>query len=115
MQFILKTLLSALVIALTSELAKRSPWFAALLISLPLTSILALYWLYHDTHDTLQVAALSQNIFWLVLPSLVLFIVLPWLLRNGWTFGPALGVACVSTAIAYSVMVAILQRFGIAA
>jgi hypothetical protein len=51
------------------------------LASLPLTSLLAFVWLYLDTGDTQRVADLSQGIFWLVLPSLSLFVLLPFL-RN---------------------------------
>ena len=66
-----------------SELAKRSSFWGAALASLPLTSLLAFVWLYLDTGDIQKVSSLSQGIFWLVLPSLLLFVVLPLLLRSG--------------------------------
>ena len=114
MQLVIKTLISALLIATASELAKRVPWLGALIISLPVTSILALIWLYHDTGDVAQVASLSQAICWLVVPSLVLFIALPALLRAGWSFWPSLAIACLCTIAAYGGMVVTLRRFGIA-
>jgi len=40
--FLLKTLISALLIAGASETAKRSPSLGAVIVSLPLTSILAM-------------------------------------------------------------------------
>jgi hypothetical protein len=115
LRFVLKTLLSALIIAGASELSRRSQLFGALLISLPLTSILALIWLWADTRDAAKVAALSTSILWLVLPSLVLFAALPLLLRGGLGFPAALAVACVATAAAYGLMVVVLRQFGIAA
>lgn len=83
MQFLLKVILSALIIASVSELGRRYTLFAAVLASLPLTSILAITWLYHDTRDPAQVVQLTQSSFWVVLPSLVFFLVLPLLLKAG--------------------------------
>ncbi len=83
MYLLLKSLLSGAIIAAVSEIARRSTLFGALVAFLPLTSVLAMIWLYHESHDTSRVAALSGEIFWLVLPSLALFLVLPWLIRRG--------------------------------
>src|SRR3712207_1028244 len=83
MKFALNTLLSSLIIASVVELGRRSAFLGALLMSLPLTSILALSFLYVETRDTQKVIALSNGIFWLVLPSLIFFLLLPALLRSG--------------------------------
>lgn len=112
-QYALKIILSAAVLVTVAELAKRSSFWAAALASLPLTSLLAFVWLYLDSGDTEKVAALSHGIFWLVLPSLVLFIALPLLLRGGHGFWPSLGVACFATAAAYFGMVKILGVMGV--
>jgi hypothetical protein len=109
----LKVAVSALVIVAVAEIAKRSPLWAAALASLPLTSLLAFVWLYLDTGDTRRVAALSQGIFWLVLPSLLLFLALPLLLRAGLGFWPALGLSMLGTALAYAAMLWLLGRLGI--
>ena len=82
MYIVFKALLSGVIIALASEIARRSSLLGAVLISLPLTSILALIWLYRDTRDTDEVADLSWSILWVVVPSLVFFIVLPLALRE---------------------------------
>lgn len=113
MQYALKIVLSTAVIVTVVELAKRSSFWAAALTSLPLTSLLAFVWLYLDTGDIDKVATLSDGIFWLILPSLVLFIVLPLLLRSGLGFWLSLGVACFATAVAYFGMVKILGVFGV--
>ena len=70
-------------------------------------------WLWHDTHDPQRIAQLSSGIFWLVLPSLVLFVTLPALLRRGVSFYPSLLVAGALTALSYFLMLALLRRAGI--
>ena len=109
----IKTLLSAILIVAIAELGKRSSFWGAALASLPLTSLLAMVWMYLDTRDTEQIAATAGSIFWLVIPSLLLFVLLPWLLRSGWGFWPALLLSCVATALAYALMVWLLPRLGI--
>ena len=79
----IKALLSGVIIAAASEVAKRNPGIGALILSLPLISILAFIWLWRDTSDTERIAALAQSTFWFVLPTLPMFLVLPALLRGG--------------------------------
>jgi hypothetical protein len=114
LSYAVKLVLSAALIVAIAEVAKRSSFWAAALASLPLTSVLAMAWLYIDTHNTARVAALSQGIFWLVLPSLVLFVALPVLLRAGWAFWPSLALSCTLTAAAYLAMSWALARLGVA-
>jgi len=78
--FLVKVLISALVIALASELAKRDSFWGALLVALPLTSILAISWLYAETRDNLLVTRFARDIFLLVPGSLLFF--LPFLLET---------------------------------
>ena len=108
-QFLLKVLISALVVAGASELARRYSLFGALLASLPLTSILAMIWLWRDGTTTAKIADFSNNIFWLVLPSLLLFVVMPLMLRAGYGFWPSLGAGCALTALCYAIGVYVLR------
>lgn len=110
---LVKTLVSAVIIVAISELSKRSSALGGLLASLPLVSLLAFVWLYRDTRDTARIAALSTSIFWLVLPSLVLFAVFPVLLGRSVPFYPALGLSVLLMLAAYGGMLLILPRFGI--
>ena len=112
-QYVVKVLLTALVVVAVSEIAKRSTVWGAVLASLPLTSLLALAWLYLDTADTARVSELSYGIFWLVVPSLVLFLLLPVLLRSGWGFWLSLVTACAATVVAYFAMLWLLARLGV--
>ena len=108
-----KALLSGLIVAAASEIAKRSPAFGALILSLPLLSILAFIWLWRESADTEKIAALSQSTFWFILPTLPMFLVLPAVLRNGVGFVPALALCCLLTGILFAVMAWALGRFGI--
>ena len=64
--------MTAVLVVAISEVAKRSSLLGAVLASIPLTSVLAMIWLYADTGDAEKVADLATGIFWLVLPSLAL-------------------------------------------
>ena len=110
---ILKFAISAAVIVAVSEISKRSSFIGGLLASLPLTSLLAFIWLWRDTRDNAKIAALSTSIFWLVLPSLILFIVLPILLKRGVAFWSSLGISIVTMLAGYGAMVFGLGKFGI--
>lgn len=113
MQFLIKTLVSALMIAGISEVAKRSSIFGALIASLPLTSLLAFIWLYYDTQNNQKIIDLSYGIFWLVIPSLALFLILPLLLKSGVRFWWALPMATVGTALVYFVFIGALKKVGL--
>jgi hypothetical protein len=110
---VIKALLSGVMIAAASEVAKRYPIVGAVILSLPLISILAFIWLWRDTSDTGAIAALSQSTFWFVLPTLPMFLVLPTLLRNGAGFWPALGLSCLLAFVLYVAMVWTLGKLGI--
>ena len=110
---LLKVVLSAVLIALVSEVAKRSPALGALIASLPLISILGMVWLWRDTADPARLAAHSEATFWYVLPRLPMFLLLPALLRAGAPFWAALAAGAALTAALYALTAAILARFGV--
>ena len=112
MHLIIKAAVSGVLIAVASELARRSSLMGAVLISLPLTSILAMIWLYRDTRDPAQVADLSWSILWVVIPSVVFFVVLPLALKK-FDFSWALLVACGATVGAYGIWIWAAQRLGL--
>ena len=110
---IVKAAISGIIIALASEVARRSPLWGALILSLPLTSILAMIWLWRDTSDSERIAALAQGTFWLVVPTLPFFLVLPALLRQGVAFWLALMASCLLTVALYLLTVWLLPKLGV--
>ena len=111
--YIVKVAISALLIVAIAEITKRSSFAAAVLASVPLVSVLAMIWLYIDTRDADKVASLASGIFWLVLPSLALFIALPLLLRHGYNFYLSMGISIAVTIACYWLMVTVLRQVGI--
>jgi len=111
---IFKIIISALLIWGISEISRRNTSIAALLASLPLVSLLAMIWMYHDTHDVARIADFSWSVVWYVLPSLVLFALLPPLLTR-WqiSFYPALLIASTATIVTFFIMKALLKLIGI--
>ncbi len=110
---VIKALISGIIIAIVSEVAKRSPALGALIVSLPLVSILAVIWLWRDTGDTERIAAHMVATFWYVLPTLPMFIAMPLMLRGGIPFWPSLAACCVMTAGCYLLTMWLLSKFGI--
>ena len=113
MQYVIKLVLSALVIVLVSEVAKRHTILAALLASLPLTSFLAITWFYIDTKDIEKISELSNGIAMAVFPSLLFLIALPIFLKSGIKFAPAMLWSTLVLFSGYAVFIFILGRFGV--
>lgn len=111
--YIVKVLLSSVIIVTISEVSKKSSLIGGIFASLPLVSILGIIWLYIDTRDTQQIIDLSKSIFWLVIPSLTLFIALPILLSKGTNFYLALFASMVLMVLFYYLTVLILKKIGI--
>ncbi|MFO7994943.1 MAG: DUF3147 family protein [Marinobacter sp.] len=111
--YIAKVAITAVLVVLISEISKRSSFIGAVLASVPLTSVLAILWLYVDTGDAGRVIELAGSVFWLVLPSLALFIALPVLLANEVNFYLSLAVSIAITAICYWLMIVVLRHFGV--
>ncbi len=113
MLYILKLLISAVLIVVISEISKRDSWWAGLLASLPLVSLLAIVWLYAETRDVAKVSALSTSVFWLVLPSLSLFVVLPLMLKAKFGFWLSLASAILVMFACYLLTMMLLRRLGV--
>jgi hypothetical protein len=110
---ILKAVLSGVIVMAVSEIAKRNPAFGALIVSLPLVSLLGIIWLWRDTGDTTRIANHAQATFWYVIPSLPMFLLLPYLLRAGLNFWLALVASCLITVVLYFFTVILAARFGV--
>ncbi len=111
--YITKVVLTTVLIIVISEVAKRSSLLGAVLASVPLVSVLAMIWLYTETKDVARISSLATSIFWLVLPSLALFLALPLLLKKGFEFYSSLGLSIAITVGFYFMMIYSLGKFGI--
>ena len=111
--YALKIVITTLLIVLISEISKRSSFAGAVLASVPIVSVMAMLWLYIDTKDVHKIIALSSSIFWLVLPSLTLFIALPLLLKQGVNFYTSMSLSVGVTILSYWIMVASLNHLGV--
>lgn len=109
MYYALKILISAALILLISEISKRSSFWGAIFASLPLVSLLAILWMYRETKDTKQIAALSTDIFWLVLPSLLFFVIFPVLLKRSVNFYLAFGISTAVMVLGYFLLNLLLK------
>jgi hypothetical protein len=111
--FVAKVILSGIIVAIVSEVARRLPGLGGLIASLPLVSVLGMMWLWRDTGDPNRMAAHATATFWFVLPSLPMFLLIPLLLKRGMPFWPALGLGCLLTMALYAAMVWAGPRFGV--
>ena len=110
---VVKTAISAIIIVMVSEVARRSAGLGALLASLPLVAVLSMIWLWRDTGDAARTASYSQATFWYVLPSLPMFLLIPVLLKRGFAFWPSLAAGCALTIVLYVGMAALLARWDV--
>ena len=108
---IIKVLITAIVIVLAAEVAKRSSLLAGLIVSMPLITVLTLIWLYWDTKDIKQVSDLTNNTLLMILPSLTFFLFFPILLKLNLNFVGAMLIAIISTAICYWGYTIFLNKF----
>lgn len=108
---IIKVLITALIIVIAAEVAKRSSLLAGLIVSMPLITVLTLIWLYWDTKDIKQVSDLTNNTFIMILPSLTFFLFFPILLKFNFNFPVSMLVAILSTAICYWGYTIFLNKF----
>ena len=110
---IVKAALSGALIAIISEVAKRYPGLGGMIASLPLVSVLGMIWLWRDKPDVANMAAHAEATFWFVLPSLPMFLLIPMLIRQGYSFWLALAAGCALTILLYAAMLWAAPRIGI--
>jgi hypothetical protein len=110
--YIIKLFLTAGIIVIISEVSKRLPLLGSLIASLPLVSVLGMIWMYGETKDLIRIADHAEGTFWYVLPSLPMFLLMPFLLRKGISFPAALSAGIVLTGVLYFLMTKVLAKFG---
>ena len=108
-----KFLLSAFVIVVVTKVQVVNDKLSALLIALPLTSLLAMIWMRAEKQESERIAVHAESTFWFVLPTLPMFLVFPWMLRKGWPFGWALVMNCALTIVLFLILGWILRKLGL--
>ena len=110
MRYLVRVFLTAVIVVAVGETAKMNKLWGAIIASLPLTSLLAISWMYYDTGDKKAVAELSESILYMVIPSLTLFIVLPAMLRREFSFTLSILASSGLTAVVYAAVTTWLTR-----
>ena len=109
---ITKYLITAAVVVLISEVAKRSDKLGGLVAALPIVTILALIWLYVENQSTEKIANHAWYTFWYAVPTLPMFLAFPWLLpRIG--FWPTLAASVVITVVCFVLFALMVREFGV--
>ncbi|MFC5524657.1 DUF3147 family protein [Rhodanobacter ginsengisoli] len=107
-----KYLITAAVVVIVSEVAKRSDRLGGLIAALPLVTVLALIWLYVERQSETKIANHAWYTFWYVVPTLPMFLAFPVLLpRLG--FWPTLAACVVITLVCFGLFALLVRRFGI--
>lgn len=117
---LVKILVSAVLIYVVNEIVVRhsKPLVGSLVASLPLVSLLTFFWIWFDLRarpDELapKLGAHSAGVFWFVLPSLPMFLLVPWMLRKGIGFWPCMAAGCLLTMALYFLMAKALAKSGL--
>ena len=107
-----KYFITAAIVVLVSELAKRSDKLGGLVAALPLVTLLTLVWLYLEDQPTAKIASHAWYTFWYVIPTLPMFLVFPWLLQRV-GFWPSMIASMLLVIICFAGFALAVKRFGI--
>jgi F0F1-type ATP synthase assembly protein I len=109
---IMKYLITAGVVVLVSEFAKRSDKLGGLIAALPLVTVLSLIWLYVEHQPVSKIANHAYYTFWYVLPTLPMFLLFPYLLPR-WGFIITLISCVIFTMMMFAIFALIAKQFGV--
>ena len=111
--YILKVLITAILVLLISEVAKKSTFLAGIVASIPITSFLAFIWIYYETNDLEKISDLSISILYMILPSLIFLIILPLVIKLTNSFPISLILASLTTLFSYWIYIIVLNKLNI--
>ena len=113
MQYLIfKYLVTAGIVVMVSEFAKRSDKLGGLIASLPLVTVLTLIWLFVEHQPTSKIANHAYYTFWYVLPTLPMFLLFPYLLPK-WGFVLTLITCGILTMAMFFIFALVVKQFGI--
>ena len=108
-----KYAVTALIIVMASEVAKRTDKWGALISSLPFVTIMIMTWLYFEKQGSEKIAAHALYTFWYVIPTLPMFLLIPWMLRHGIGYGWSLLSGVATTFLCFVIAALIGKSFNI--
>jgi len=109
---ITKYAITAALVVLVSEIAKRSDKLGALIAALPMVTVLAMIWLYVEHQPAEKISNHAWYTFWYVLPTLPMFLAFPFLLPR-FGFWVSLLISAIITIACFAALAAVVRRFGI--
>lgn len=110
--YVIKVAVTAVIVVVVSEISKRLPLMGSLIASLPLISVLGMIWIFNETKDIQKLITHAEGTFWYVIPSLPMFLLIPFMMRKGVSFYLSLGAGIILTMVLYFIMTKLLARFG---
>lgn len=116
MPILFKYLITSALVVVISEIARRSDRLGALIGSLPLVTILAMSWIFFEIKGKEGVEKIANHAwftFWYVIPTLPMFLLMPWMLRRGYHYGWCLAAGCLLTILLFAVMAWVMRFFDI--
>lgn len=109
---IFKYAITAGMVVLISEIAKRSDKLGGLIAALPLVTVLTLIWLFIENQSSEKIANHAWYTFWYVVPTLPMFLAFPWLLKR-YSFWSTLGISIIITLVSFYLFAKLIKCWGI--
>ncbi len=100
MLFVVKIIVSALIIALVSEISKHLANLGGLIAAMPITTLLTMFWLKYETGNREVIVKFTISVFWAIFPTLLFFLAAIYLFKRGWSFYPVIGASLVILSLA---------------
>ncbi len=113
MQVWIKYAITAGLVVLISEVAKRSDRVGAFIGALPWVTTLVMIWLHVEKQGPEKIGNHAWYTFWYVMPTMPMFLLIPWLLHRGWGFPATLALGGILTLICFGALGLAVKRFGI--
>jgi uncharacterized membrane protein (GlpM family) len=109
---IFKYVITAGLVVLISEAAKRSDKLGGLIAALPLVTVLTLIWLFMENQSTEKIANHAWYTFWYVVPTLPMFLAFPWLIKR-FSFWPTMSISIIVTLVSFYIFAKLVKSWGI--
>jgi F0F1-type ATP synthase assembly protein I len=110
---ITKYAITAFIIVVASEVAKRSDKWGALISSLPFVTMMIMIWLYVEKQSSEKIAMHALYTFCFVIPTLPMFLLMPWMLKQEVGFGSTLLAGILLTFLCFVICAWIGKSFNI--